>query len=64
MNAVSLVLIVLIGVLLILDVRYLYRNRGRGCSGVCSSCGQTSCKWTRDLQKARREIARQRQDSL
>lgn len=42
-------------IIVILDIRYLWKKRGSACSGDCSGCHGT-CRWTDDLKKARAEI--------
>ena len=53
-----LVLLVLIAVV-VLDIRYLMKNRS-SCSHDCSQCG-SSCRWSEDLQRARKDLAAEKE---
>lgn len=58
MNIGSIIVACIVILIVVLDVRYLLRSSSGGCSdcnGSCSSCGPT-CKWTEDIQKAKREL--------
>ncbi len=56
MNFGSIVVIVILAVIVILDIRYLWRGGGSSCGGNCGQC-RSACKLPEDLKKARREIA-------
>ncbi|MBP3890711.1 MAG: FeoB-associated Cys-rich membrane protein [Solobacterium sp.] len=60
MNLGTLIVSIVLVVIVALDVRYLYRSMKSGCTdcnGSCSSCG-TTCKWTSDIEKAKKELIR------
>ncbi len=59
MNLPTFIVLLIVAVLVILDIRYLYRQGPDSCSGNCGSCGP-SCKWVNDVEKARKSIARKK----
>lgn len=59
MNFPTLAALAVVLILLGLDILYLMKNKGSGCSGSCSSCGSV-CKWTDDLEKAKHAIRSER----
>ena len=59
MNAGTLIVLIIIALLVYVCVRYLVNNGLDSCTGECSGCGPV-CKWSRDIQKAQRSIARKK----
>lgn len=57
MNVTTFIVIGIIAVLLVLDVKYLMKHGIEDCSGSCGSCSG-SCKWSNDIKKAQKSIAR------
>lgn len=54
----NIVIVFLLAIIVILDVRYLWKQKEKGCSdcsGSCDSCGPV-CKFTEDINRAKREI--------
>ncbi len=56
MNLSTFAVLCVLAALVSMAVKYLYDSakRGRGCSGC------TECKWTKDIEKARCELRKQR----
>ncbi len=65
MNFSTFIVLVPIVVLVILSVRYLAKGGINSCAG-CSANGScsgnsSSCKWTKDIEKARVDLAKERE---
>ncbi|MBQ9327750.1 MAG: FeoB-associated Cys-rich membrane protein [Solobacterium sp.] len=58
MNLGSILVFLALVAIVVLDIRYLLRNRN-SCGGDCGECGGT-CKWTEDIKQARADIAREK----
>jgi|GEM_PF-238678 len=58
-NLPTVIVSLILAVIIYLDVRYLMKTGLDSCSGDCSGCGG-SCKWTNDIEKARKKIAREK----
>lgn len=59
MNIGTWAVLAVIGLLVYACVRYLINNGLDSCTGDCAGCGP-SCKWSRDIEKARKAIARKK----
>ena len=47
MNAVDFLIIAIISVAVIIALRHMHRNRGKGCTGCCSACDNV-CPYAKD----------------
>ncbi|MBR2067221.1 MAG: hypothetical protein IJ875_03040 [Solobacterium sp.] len=56
MNLASWVIVICILFIVIWDIYYLLNHGMSECNGSCNSCGP-KCKWTGDIEKARRRLA-------
>ncbi len=61
--------LLVLAVLVILDIRYLYNGGGSECStcgsgASCSGTKSSSCKWTKDIKKAQRQLEKERRRTL
>ena len=63
MNAGTFLVAAALVLIVILDIRYLMKHGVNSCGGDCGSCHGT-CKWSRDLKKAKEEIAAEKKNSL
>ncbi len=63
MNFTTFVIVLIIAILLVLDVKYIKVHGLEDCTGGCGdchgSCG-SSCKFTQDMEKAKKSIARKK----
>ncbi len=60
MNFTTFIVLLIIGILLILDVKYIKVHGLEDCTGSCGDCHGgcgSSCKFTQDMEKARKSIA-------
>lgn len=64
MNLSTFLVLAVVVALVIADIRYICRKGGFiKCAGDCGTCGG-SCHWSKDLQKAKRDIEREKQHEL
>ena len=63
MNFGTFAVILILTVFVILDIRYLIRSGRNACAGDCGSC-HGSCKWSEDLKQAKRDLSREKENSL
>ena len=63
MNFGTFIVILVIAAIVIFDIRYLMKNGVDACKGDCSQCHGT-CKWSEDLRQAKKEIRKEKQNSL
>ncbi len=59
MNFSTFVILCLIILIVCIDVRYLIKNGIDDCTGNCAGCGG-SCKWAKDIKKARKAIQKEK----
>lgn len=62
MSIATILIIAVIAVITLFDIGYLHKNGAEPCGGNCNSCYST-CKWTEDLKKAKRDLDREKQFS-
>ncbi|MCH5297720.1 MAG: FeoB-associated Cys-rich membrane protein [Ruminococcus sp.] len=48
MDLLSIMIILFVAICFVLAVRYIYKNRGKGCNGNCSCCNGCSAKQRND----------------
>ncbi len=63
MNLTTFLVVLVIAVLLILDIKYLKVHGLEDCNGSCGDCHSgcgSSCKFTQDIAKAQKSIARKK----
>ena len=61
MNLSTFLITAVIALIVVFDIRYLMKNGT--CNGNCGSCGTgngSSCKWTKDIEKAKKGILKSR----
>lgn len=64
MNLSTFLVLAVVVALVIADIRYIRRKGGFiKCAGDCGTCCG-SCHWSKDLQKAKRDIEREKQHEL
>ncbi len=64
MNLSTFLVLAAVAALLIADIRYIRKKGGFiKCAGDCGSCSG-SCHWSKDLQRAKRDIEREKEREL
>ena len=63
MNLTTFLVVLVIGIILVLDIKYLKVHGLEDCDGSCGDCHGgcgDSCKFSNDIAKAQKSIARKR----
>ena len=58
MNFADIAVLCVIALIAYICIRYLVNNGLDSCSGECGGC--STCKWARDVEKARRSIEKKK----